>query len=194
MISTRIRKRGVTHVRPGSLFERCSGFSVLEILVAVLVLSIAFFAASRVILLVLSRLNYVMELVRQEDQGARFVSSIVLATKTATGWGIYSNMEAYLNSPQANLAPTGNVLVCNSATQSGTVVSYVFVYDPAAKTLKRFENNMSTERMSLSYVSPTQLNSQIFNQDLGLVQGHWQINVRGQLLRFAAYGTPLHMR
>ena len=88
-----------------------------------------------------------------EDQGARFVSSITLAAKTATAWGIYSDMDAYTSGPETNLAPQGNVLVCDSATQSGTPILYVFVYDPVSRTLKRFENNMNTERMTLKNVS-----------------------------------------
>jgi prepilin-type N-terminal cleavage/methylation domain-containing protein len=87
------------------LFQDSSGFSLLEVLVAVLVISITFFAATQITTLVLLRLSNVMEVARQEDQSARFVSSIVLATKTASGWGIYSNMQSYQNEPQANLAP-----------------------------------------------------------------------------------------
>jgi hypothetical protein len=93
-----------------------------------------------------------------------------------------------------SLVSAGNVLVCISATQSGAAISYVFVYDPAAQTLKRFENNWTTQRMSLSGVSPTDTPGYIFNQNLGLVQAHWQISVRGQWLTFAAYGTPVRMR
>ena len=161
-------------------------------MVAVLLLSVVLFTASQTMTLVLVRSLNAMELARQEDQGARFVSSITLATKTATAWGIYSDMEAYTSGPEINLAPQGNVLVCDSATQSGTPILYVFVYDPVSQTLKRFENNMNTERMTLRDVLPTA--GSIFNQNLGLVQGHWQMPVRNQLLTFSAYGTPPRMR
>ena len=67
-----------------------------------------------------------------------------------------------------------------------------FVYDPDSRTLKRFENNVNTERMNLQNVSPTA--GSLFDQNLGLVQGHWQMPVRDQLLTFSAYGTPARMR
>jgi hypothetical protein len=169
-----------------------NGFSLLEVAVGVLVLSVVLFTASQTMSLILTRSLNAMELVRLEDQGARFVSSITLATKTATTWGIYSDLEAYTSGPESNLAPQGNVLVCDSATPSGTPILYVFVYEPASQTLKRYENNMNTERMTLVDVLP--MEGSIFNQNLGLVQGHWKIPARNQLLTFSAYGTPPRMR
>jgi len=168
------------------------GFSLIEVMVGVLLLSVVLFTASQTITLVLARSLKAMELARREDQGARFVSSITLATKTATAWGIYADMEAYTSGPEFNLAPQGNILVCDSATQSGASILYVFVYDPISQTLKRFENNINTERMTLTNVLPTA--GSVFNQNLGLVQGHWQMPVRNQLLTFSAYGTPPRMR
>jgi prepilin-type N-terminal cleavage/methylation domain-containing protein len=168
------------------------GFSLLEVLVALLLLSVVLFTVNQTLTLVLVRSVNAMELAHQEDQGARFVSSITLAAKTATAWGIYSNLDAYTSGPETNLAPQGNVLVCDSATQLGTPILYVFVYDPVSQTLRRFENNMNTERMTLSSVLPTA--GLIFNQNLGLVQGHWKTSVRNQVLTFSAYGTPIRMR
>jgi prepilin-type N-terminal cleavage/methylation domain-containing protein len=172
--------------------SREGGFSLLEVLVALLLLSVVLFTVSQTLSLVLVRSMNAMELAHQEDQGARFVSSITLATKTATTWGIYSNMDAYTSGPDSNLAPQGNVLVCDSATQLGTPILYVFVYDPVSLTLRRFENDMNTERMTLKSVLP--IGGPIFNQNLGLVQGHWKTAVRNQLLTFSAYGTPTRMR
>ncbi len=168
------------------------GFSLLEVLVALLLLSVLLYTVSQTLTLVLIRSLNAMELAQEEDQGARFVSSITLAAKTATAWGIYSNMEAYTSGPDIHLAPQGNVLVCASATQLGTPILYVFVYDPVSQTLRRFENNMNTERMTLRSVLPTA--GLIFNQNLGLVQGHWNTSARNQLLTFSAYGTPIRMR
>jgi prepilin-type N-terminal cleavage/methylation domain-containing protein len=168
------------------------GFSLLEMMVGVLLLSVVLFTVSQTMTLILVRSVNAMELGRQEDQGARFVSSITLATKTATSWGIYSDLEAYTSGPEINLAPQGNVLVCDSATQSGTPILYVFLYDPVSQTLKRFEDNMNTERMTLKNVLPTA--EWLFNENLGLVQGHWQMPVRNQRLTFSAYGTPPRMR
>lgn len=168
------------------------GFSLLEVTVAATVLSVVLFTVSQTTTLILSRSLNAMELARQEDQAARFVSYIRLATKTATAWGIYFDMDAYRNGPETNLAPQGNVLVCDSATQSGTQILYVFVYDPVTQILKRFENNMNTERMTLKDVLPSE--GPIFNQNLGLVQAHWQMIVQNQLLAFSAYGTPPRMR
>lgn len=172
--------------------SRKAGFSLLEVLVALVLLSVVFFTVSQTSTLVLVRSLKALELARWEDQGARFVSSITLAAKTATAWGIYSDIGAYTNGPETNLAPQGNVLVCDAATPSGTSILYVFVYDSVSRTLKRFENNINTERMTLNNVLPVA--GPIFNQNLGLVQGHWQIPVRNQLLTFSAYGTPTRMR
>jgi len=169
-----------------------SGFSLIEVIVTVLLLSVVLFTVSQTMSLILVRSLSAMELAREEDKGARFVSSITLATKSATSWGIYSDMDAYISGPETNLAPQGNVLVCDSPTQSGTSILYFFVYDPPSQTLKRFENNMNTERMTLKGVTP--ITGPIFNQNLGLVQGHWQMPVESQLLTFSAYGTPLRMR
>ncbi|HEY2123161.1 MAG TPA: prepilin-type N-terminal cleavage/methylation domain-containing protein [Chthoniobacterales bacterium] len=176
--------------------SRTEGFSLLEVLVALSVLAVVLFAVGQTITLVLLRTSGAMETARQEDQGARFVASITLATKTATEWGIYSNQVAYNKGSSANLAAAGNILECKSATESGTGIDYLFVYDPAARTLKRYENGLNTDRMTLKNVSsvPGETDGQIFNQDQGLVQGHWQLSVRGRLLTFAAYGTVLHMR
>lgn len=168
------------------------GFSLIEVIVTIVLLSVVLFTVSQAMTLILVRSLNAMELAREEDQGARFVASVTLATKTATAWGIYSDMDAYRNGPENNLAPQGNVLVCDSPTQSGTSILYFFVYDPVFQTLKRFENNMNTERMTLNGVTP--ISGPIFNQNLGLLQGHWQIPVQNQLLTFSAYGTPLRMR
>jgi type II secretory pathway pseudopilin PulG len=175
-----------------SFRSRESAFTLLEVIVTVSVVSMVLFTISQTMSLILVRSLRAMEIARAEDQGARFVSSITLATKTATAWGIYPDLNAYTAGPENNLAPDGNVLVCDSATQAGLAVLYLFVYDPGSRTLKRFENNMNTERMTLKNVSPTA--GPLFDQDLGLVQGHWQMPVRNQMLLFSAYGTPLRMR
>ena len=168
------------------------GFTLLEVIVAASILSVTLFTVSQTMTLILVRSMHATEIARAEDRGARFVSSITLATKTATAWGIYSDLEAYTAGSEINLAPQGNVLVCDSATEAGPPILYVFVYDPDSRTLKRFENNVNTERMSLQNVSPTA--GSLFDQNLGLVQGHWQMPVRDQLLTFSAYGTPPRMR
>jgi prepilin-type N-terminal cleavage/methylation domain-containing protein len=168
------------------------GFTLLEVMVATSILSVVLFTVSQTMTLILVRSMHAMELARAEDQGASFVSSITLATKTATAWGIYSDLNAYTTGPEINLAAQGNVLVCDSATEAGPAILYVFVYDPESRTLKRFENNVNTERMNLQNVSPTA--GPLFDQNLGLVQGHWQMPVRDQLLTFSAYGTPPRMR
>jgi type II secretory pathway pseudopilin PulG len=168
------------------------GFSLLEVIVGAALLSVVLFMVGQTMTLILARSLNAMELARQEDQAARFVSNITLATKTASTWGIYSDMDSYRNGPETNLAPQGNVLVCDSATQSGTQIHYVFVYDPTTHVLKRFENNMNTERMTLQNVLPSE--GPLFNQDLGLVQAHWQMIIRNRLLVFSAYGTPPRMR
>ncbi len=97
-----------------------AGFSLLEVMVVLLLVSVALFTVSQTVTLIIVRSINAMELARQEDEGARFVSSITLAAKTATAWGIYSDLNGYTSGPQINLAPQGNVLVCDSATQSGT--------------------------------------------------------------------------
>jgi hypothetical protein len=172
--------------------SRQVGFSLLEVMVVTLLVSVALFTVNQTLTLITVRSLNAMELARQEDQGARFVSSITLAAKTATAWGIYSDMNSYRSGPQTNLAPQGDVLICDSTTQSGVPILYIFVYDPASQTLKRFENNMNNERMALKAVSPTAAG--VFNQELGLVQGHWQMKVQNQLIAFSAYGTPPRMR
>jgi prepilin-type N-terminal cleavage/methylation domain-containing protein len=172
--------------------SRQRAFTLLEVIVAVSVVSVVLFTISQTMSLILVRSLRAMEIARAEDQGARFVSSITLATKTATAWGIYPDINAYTTGPETNLAPQGDVLVCDSATQAGLPILYAFVYDPGSRTLKRFENNMNTERMTLKDVSPTA--GPLFDQDLGLVQGHWQMPVRNQLLMFSAYGTSPRMR
>ena len=129
------------------------GFSLLEVIVVALLVSVALFTVSQTLTLMIVRSISAMELARKEDQGARFVSSITLAAKTATAWGIYSDVNSYKSGPQINLAPKGDILVCDSITQSGVPILYVFVYDPGSQTLKRFENNMNTERMALKDVS-----------------------------------------
>jgi prepilin-type N-terminal cleavage/methylation domain-containing protein len=168
------------------------GFTLLEVIVALSLLSVVLFTVSQTMVLVFLRSLQAMELALAEDQGARFVSSITLATKTATAWGIYSDLDAYSTGPESNLAPQGNVMVCDSATQTGAPILYVFVYNPISRTLKRFENEVNTARMTLHDVLPT--SGSLFDQDLGLVQGHWQMLVRNQLLTFSAYGTPPRMR
>jgi prepilin-type N-terminal cleavage/methylation domain-containing protein len=172
--------------------SRQSAFTLLEVIVAVSVVAVVFFTISQTMSLILVRSLRAMEIARAEDQGARFVSSITLATKTATAWGIYPDLNAYTTGSENNLAPDGNVLVCASATQAGPPILYVFIYDPGSRTLKRFENNLNTERMTLENVLP--IAGPVFNQDLGLLQGHWQLPVRNQMLLFSAYGTPPRMR
>ena len=168
------------------------GFTLVEVMVATSILSVVLFTVSQTMTLILVRSMHAMELARAEERGASFVSSITLATKTATAWGIYSDLDAYTTGPENKLVPQGNVLVCDSATEAGPPILYVFVYDPDSRTLKRFENNVNTERMNLQNVSPTA--GPLFDQNLGLVQGHWQMPVRDQLLTFSAYGTPARMR
>jgi hypothetical protein len=161
-------------------------------MVVTALVSVALFTVSQTMTLITARSINAMELAHQEDQGARFVSSITLAAKTATAWGIYSDLNSYISGPQTNLAPRGDVLVCDATTQSGVPILYVFVYDPASQTLKRFENNINAERTVLKAVSPAA--ETVFNQDLGLVQGHWQMEIRNQVIAFSAYGTPPRMR
>src|SRR5437868_3708896 len=66
-----------------------AGFSLLEVMVTAALLSVVLFTVSQTVTLILLRSLKAMELARQEDKAARFVSDITLATKTATSWGIY---------------------------------------------------------------------------------------------------------
>lgn len=159
----------------------------MTILIAVALLSV-----SQTTVLILKRSLASMELAKAQDRAARFNASLTLAAKTAAAWGIYPDLASYNRDAQGNLAPEGNVLVCYSTNFTGNNILYLFVYDPASRTLKRFENDMNTARMNLDRVTP--VNSTLFNQKMGLVQGHFQMVVQSIQLTFSAYATPLRMR
>ena len=190
--TNRLGSRPYRLMRSSDLNRNTAGFTLLEVLVVTVLVAVAFFSVSQTTVLILKRSLLAIELATAQDRASRFNASLTLAAKTAVTWGIYPDLASYYNDGQGNLTPEGNLLVCYSTNFTGNNILYLFLYDPATRTLKRFENNINTARMNLDGVTP--VNSTLFNQKMGLVQDHFHMVVQNTEFTFSTYATPLRMR
>jgi hypothetical protein len=167
---------------------------LVEALAALVTALTVLLALTTVLIAYLQRVKTDQSAAEIEDVGSRMAASITQATKTASQWAIYLDRASYLADPVSNVASQGNVLVCDTSTQSGEDIIVLFEYDPGAATLTRFENSFAQISNTLSKASLVAGSSAVFDQNLGLVRGHWTLSDANELVDFEAYGTPLRMR
>ena len=170
------------------------GFVLAEALAALLSALVVLVTVSTVLLAYMQRARTDQAAAQIESQGSAMAASITQDTKTASLWAIYADRNTFLADPVKNVASQGNVLVCNTTTRAGPQIVVSFEYDPAAGTLVRSENTFATATNKLSKAAPPAGFSTVFDQNLGLLRGHWTLAIPNELVDFEAYGTPPHIR
>ena len=170
------------------------GFSLLEALTALVTALTALLAIGTVLIAYLQRAKTDQAAAEIESLGSRMAAAITDATKTASLWAIYPDRESYLADPVNNVAAQGNVLVCDTSTQSGQQIIVFFEYNPGTGTLIRCENSFAQVTNTLTKAGPPAGSRAVFDQNLGLLRGHWTLSSANELVDFEAFGTPLRMR
>jgi type II secretory pathway pseudopilin PulG len=180
----------------GSKVRRASqgGFTLVEALIGIVVTAVAVGAISDTLTGLLKRTYIALQVTQATDESERFAAAFTQAGKSATGWAVYADRASYLADPTGNIATAGNVLVFNDQLADGTEITEIFEYDPIAQTLSRYENSVNQQRSLLYDVVYSTGRTTVFGQDLGLVQAHWSVQNKYELLVFEAYGQPLRMR
>jgi type II secretory pathway pseudopilin PulG len=170
------------------------GFTLIEALVALLLAAVATGVITDTLTGVLKRSYITIEVTRASDESERFALSLTQAGKSAIRWAIYADQAAYQSDPIGNVTIKGNVLAFQDQLSDARLVTQLFVYDPAAQTLGRYENSLAQQRSLLHNVVYSAGSTTAFGQDLGLVQAHWAVQSTYERLDFEAYGSPLRMR
>jgi type II secretory pathway component PulJ len=171
-----------------------AGFTLPEALVALLLAAVAGGTLCDALVGVLKRGYITINVTRASDESERFAADIVQQGKAATRWAIYAGRADYLRDPVGAVAVQGNVLVFEDQLGNGSSVTQMFEYDPASRTLVRYENSLNQLRSQLDNVVTTASRTAIFGQDLGLVQARWSVQNKYEQLDFEAYANPLRMR
>ncbi|MBV9298422.1 MAG: hypothetical protein JO066_05545 [Verrucomicrobia bacterium] len=171
-----------------------SGFTLPEALIGLLLAAVATGTITETLTGILKRSYIMIEVTRASDESERFASSFTQTGKAAIDWMVYPNRAAYLADPARNITTTGNLLVFEDQLPDGTLITELFEYDPLAQTLARYENSLSERRSLLNHVVYSIGHTTLFEQDLGLVQAHWNVQSTYERLDFEAYGNPLRMR
>jgi type II secretory pathway pseudopilin PulG len=170
------------------------GFTLVEALIGIMLTAVAVGAISDTLTGILKRTYIELQVTQATDVSERFAAAFTQSGKTATGWAVYADRASYLANPTGNVATAGNVLVFNDQLADGTAITELFEYDPIAQTLSRYENSVNQQRSILYDVVYSAGWTTVFGQDLGLVQAHWTVQSKYELLDFEAYGQPLRMR
>jgi prepilin-type N-terminal cleavage/methylation domain-containing protein len=173
---------------------QAAGFTLPEALVALVLVAIAGGTLSDTLVGVLKRGYITIDVTRASDESERFAAALVQQGKAATRWAIYADRADYLRDPVGAVAVQGNVLVFEDQLGNGATITEMFEYDPANRTLVRYENNLNQLRSQLDKVVTSVGRPTIFEQDLGLVQAHWSVQSKYEQLDFEAYANPLRMR
>jgi type II secretory pathway pseudopilin PulG len=170
------------------------GFTLVEALIGIMLTAVAVGAISDTLTGILKRTYIALQVTKATDESERFAAAFTQCGKTATGWAVYTDRASYLANPTGNVATAGNVLVFKDQLADGTAITELLEYDPIAQTLSRYENSVNQQRSILYDVVYSSGWTTVFGQDLGLVQAHWTMQSKYELLDFAAYGQPLRMR
>jgi hypothetical protein len=166
------------------------GFSLQEALTAI-VLGALIFAVSATACVAFLKRAWTHDAVAQaESLGSRMSASITSAMKTSSAWSIYPDKQSYLADPINNVSAQGNALVCQTNTASGQTIVVLFAFENGLLT--RSENSVANTTNAISNVTPTSI--YVFNQNMGLVSGSFQIRTPVERLTFDAYGTSPRMR
>jgi Tfp pilus assembly protein PilV len=154
------------------------GFSLPEALTAIVLGALVFVVTATACVAFLKRAWAHDAVAQAESLGSRMSASITSAMKTSSA------------DPINNVSAQGNALVCQTNTASGQTIVVLFAFENGLLT--RSENSVANTTNVISNVTPT--SSYVFNQDMGLVSGNFQIRTPVERLTFDAYGTSSRMR
>jgi type II secretory pathway pseudopilin PulG len=170
------------------------GFTLVEALIGIMLTAITIGAISDTLTGILKRTYIELQVTQTADESERFAAAFTQFGKAAIGWAVYADRASYLANPTGTVATAGNMLIFNDQLADGTMITEIFEYDPIAQTLSRYENSVKQQRSLLYDVVYSNGRTTVFGQDLGLVQAHWIVQSKYELLDFEAYGQPLRMR
>ncbi|HEY0791973.1 MAG TPA: hypothetical protein VGD78_12990 [Chthoniobacterales bacterium] len=171
-----------------------AGFSLVEMLAALLGVVVVFGAATGFMLTAFLRQRAVLQATHLEALHSNFALTIAQAVKVADRFRLYPDRATYLSSPESLGTARGNLLVCWARVESGSTVEADFEFTGGELVGHRTAPNGI---VSINVCPQARLaagSGQVFDLSLGLVQGQWELTTSQDWVPFRVCAMPLMMR
>jgi hypothetical protein len=168
--------------------ERQGGFTLVEMLAAVIAAVVIIGAATGFMLTAAIRLFKVVDANALEAWHESLAEVMSASIKSATAFQIYSTDPGI--KPGSALPPgepTGNLLVCE---RPGLVEEFAF----SGKEITYKQLDQKAPRSKYFDHASTTDGAPLFNTNLGIIQAHWNVTTSLDLVPFNVYGLPLPMQ
>jgi len=172
-----------------------SGFTLVELLAAIISIVVVLGAATGFVLTAMARQKTVLEASQLEAAHSQLANIMYDAMKTADDFQIFADatrLPGNLQTPYGEGVPAGKVLSCRG---SGIQRDFEF----RAEASGHGEIIQTTTGFARAPVVKTFAATQpppdgVFSMKNGLLQAHWSVATSMERLDFNVYGTPLNMR
>jgi type II secretory pathway pseudopilin PulG len=171
-----------------------AGFSLVEMLAALLGVVVVFGAATGFMLTAFLRQRAVLQATHLEALHSNFALTIAQAVKVADRFRIYADRATYLSSPESLGAARGNLLVCWARAESGSTVEADFEFTGGELIGRRTAPNGNISINTCPQARLAAGSGQVFDLSLGLVEGQWELTTSQDWVPFRVCAMPLLMR
>jgi hypothetical protein len=171
-----------------------TGFTLVEMLAALLGVVVVFGAATGFMLTAFLRQKAVLEATHLEALHSNFALTMAEAVKMADRFQIYPDRATYLSSPEGHGAARGNLLVCWARADSGSAVETDFEFSGNELIGRRTAPDGVVFTRVCPQAQPADGSGEVFDLSLGLVQGQWELATSQDWVPFRVCVMPLMMR
>jgi prepilin-type N-terminal cleavage/methylation domain-containing protein len=178
-------------VKPGRSYPWQTGFTLIEMLAAMLGVFLVVGAATGFLLTAMQRQAAVLQASALEEQHEALAEIMDDSIKSAVDFQIYQETPPGLSSPLSPGNSSGDYLVC--VNQDGT---RQFHFEGTEIEYQQKQGLALQRRVfpGASRVTQNGKSKPVFNSDLGIVQAQWNVETIVDQVPFNVFGVPLQMQ
>ena len=169
-----------------------NGYTLIEMLAAMLVATVVLAAATEFMVVALTRQSAIAQAERTEayyDSLADLIKSSVKACRAFQIYGESHEEQFQTDNTPINGVPKGNELVC--VRSDGLIDRFTFI--PSQGRLKYQASTETSPRFN-AVVNLSSLYPTFFNDQNGVVEAHWTARTSVDVIYYDVYAVPLQWR